>query len=101
MVAPRMRLSIRYQIVLLVSALVLVAMSIYLGLANNLLATDKLAYLYDTNTQLATTLAEEVHAGLNSYVDKLLYFGAEQAEQAIQPGVEPDRPARALFADDK
>lgn len=96
-----MRLSIRYQIVLLVSALVLVAMSIYLGLANNLLATDKLAYLYDTNTQLATTLAEEVHAGLNSYVDKLLYFGAEQAEQAIQPGVEPDRPARALFADDK
>jgi signal transduction histidine kinase len=101
MPAGKMRLSIRYQIVLLVSALVLVAMSIYLGLANNLLISDKLAYLYDTNTQLATTLAEEVHAGLDSYVDRLLYFGAEQAEQAIQPGVEPDRPARALFADDR
>ena len=95
-----MRLSIRTQIVLLVSALLLAAMGIYLTLATELFITDKRETLYGYNAQLARTLAEEVEITLHGTVDKLLYFGAEQAEQAIQPGVTPDRPARSLFADD-
>lgn len=92
--------SIRNQIVLLVSGLLLAALAVSLTLATRLFTSDKLAYLYDYNRQLASTLAEEVQVSLQGTVDKLLYFGAEQAEQAIQPGVTEDRPARSLFADD-
>ncbi|HVE85370.1 MAG TPA: HAMP domain-containing protein, partial [Myxococcales bacterium] len=95
-----MRLSIRTQIVLLVSLLLLAAMGIYLVLATRLFTADKLSFLYDYDAQLASTLADEVQASLHGTVDKLLFFGAEQAELAIQPGMTEDRPARSLFADD-
>ena len=93
-----MRLSIRYQIVALVGGLLLSAMSVNLWLATSLFTSDKLAYLYDFNSRLVGTLSEEVHANLSSLVDKLLFFGAEQAAHRGQ--VDPDQPAHLLFTDD-
>ncbi len=92
-----MKLSIRYQILLLVAAILSVAMVSYLSLANRLFAQDKLAYVYDVNRLLAQTLSEEVHTQLESLVDKLQYYGQEQL---TAPAKDRDRPARVLFAAD-
>ena len=96
-----MRLSIRSQIVLLVSSVLLVAMGIYLALATQLFTSDKLEALSESNAQLAGTLAEEVRGSVHATVDKLLYFGAEMAELSREPSAgNPHRPATALFAND-
>ncbi|HYV49906.1 MAG TPA: ATP-binding protein [Myxococcaceae bacterium] len=80
-----MRLSIRYQIILLVSGLLLGAMAIYLTLATRLLSADTLDTLKASNVQLAATLADEVQVNIKATVDKLLYFGAEQSVEVTRP----------------
>jgi len=80
-----MRLSIRYQIILLVSGLLLGAMAIYLTLATRLFSADTLDSLKASNVQLAGTLADEVQVNIRATVDKLLYFGAEQSVEVTRP----------------
>jgi len=94
MPAYGMRLSIRNQIVVLVSALLLAAMGSFLALAIHLFNSNKLDYLHDSNTQLARTLAEQVHSSLQHAMEELLSFDAQQAEQATQLALSrlPDDP---------
>jgi len=80
-----MRLSIRYQIILLVSGLLLGAMAIYLTLATRLFSADALDTLKASNVQLAATLADEVQVNVRATVDKLLYFGTEQSVEVTRP----------------
>ena len=80
-----MRISIRYQILGLVSLVVIGAMSAYAVYATQLITTDKLAYVYDLNTSLARTRSEEVQATLGALVDKLRYFDLQIA------GLDPAR----------
>ncbi|HEY8211974.1 MAG TPA: ATP-binding protein [Myxococcaceae bacterium] len=88
-----MRIPIRYQIVLLVSGLLLGAMGIYLTLATRLFTSNTLDTLKASNVQLAGTLADEVQVNVRTTVDKLLYFAAEQSMEIKSP------PAPLLEAD--
>lgn len=82
--ALAMRLSIRYQIIVLVSGLLLGAMAVYLALATRLVSADTLDSLKASNVQLAGTLADEVQVNVRATVDKLLYFGAEQSVEVTR-----------------
>jgi two-component system, NtrC family, sensor kinase len=97
---PRMpkglRLSIRYKVLALVAAILLVAMGAYVAFAVRLFTRDKLAYVYDLNATLTGTLAEEVELTVAALVDKLVYF-ANEHEQT--PG--RDSAAQRLFAGDR
>src|SRR4051812_3379390 len=81
----KMRLSIRYQIVLLVSGLILGAMGMYLTFATRLFTTSTLDTLKASNVQLAGTLADEVRVNVRTTVDKMLYFAAEQSLEVKRP----------------
>jgi signal transduction histidine kinase len=88
-----MRISIRYQIVALLGAILMGALGSYLYLATRLFSSDKLAYLYDFNSQLVGTVAEQVQAHLESRIDRLRYFGAERGDE--------NRAAQTLIAADE
>ncbi len=74
-----MKISIRYQILGLLTGLLLFVIVAYLLLATRLFTQDKLAYIYDLERSLTTTLSQEVRASIGSLVDKLGYFAEEQA----------------------
>ncbi len=91
-----MRLSIRTQIVALIAALLIGATSAYLYLAANLVTQDKVATLFDLSSRLALTLSDQLSSSTLSLVEKLLFFGAEQADANDAS----HRHATALFASD-
>ncbi len=88
------KISIRYQILLLTVGVLGVAITAYFMLATSLFTRDKLAYLYDLESSLTTIVAEEVRASMESSVDKLgwLALSHEQGGDA--------RAARMLLASD-
>lgn len=99
-----MRISIRYQILGLVTAILLGAMAAYLSWASRSFSADKVAYVYDVNRILAQTLSEEVRTHVLNLVDKLQYFSAEHARTAAGPQATADRTgkiARSLFDSDE
>ncbi len=90
-----MKISIRYQILGVLSALLLFTVAAYLLLASQLLADDKLAYIYDLERSVTATVSQEVHASLSSLVDKLDFFAAEEGRG------EGQRAAEALLSTDR
>ncbi|MBX7099231.1 MAG: HAMP domain-containing protein [Myxococcaceae bacterium] len=91
------RTTLRTQLVLLLSAMLVLAMGTFLWLATRVISADKLASVYDVNALLAGAVSAQVEAGLDALADKLRYFGTEHA--LTEPGLE--RKSRALFdADD-
>src|SRR5512146_1516029 len=86
-------MSIRFQIVALMGAVLLAAIALYLALATRLLTRDKLAYIYDLESSLGATLSEDVRGNVDTLVDKLSYFAAERT--ASGPAA-----ARALLSSD-
>jgi signal transduction histidine kinase len=89
-----MRISIRYQILGLMVGVVAVALAAFLALAVRLFTRDQLAYIYDLEASLTTTLAEEVRASLVSRVDKIGYFAVQQSAAG------PEAAARTLLSTD-
>jgi signal transduction histidine kinase len=89
-------LSIRAQIVVLVTAVLLVAMGVYLMLATRIVTSDKEASVYDSNALVAGTVAEQVDRTVDGIADKLRYFGQEYA---VTVG-DAERRARSLFTAD-
>ncbi|HEX9051973.1 MAG TPA: ATP-binding protein [Anaeromyxobacter sp.] len=87
-------MSIRFQIVTLMGAVLLAAIALYLALATRLLTRDKLAYIYDLESSLGATLSEDVRGNVETLVDKLAYFAAERTESG--PGA-----ARALLSSEQ
>jgi signal transduction histidine kinase len=90
------RLSIRAQVVLLVSLLLLAAMAVYLTLATRIVTRDKEATVYDVNALVARTVADQVETTVDGFADKLRYFGQEYA---TTPG-DAERRAKSLFSAD-
>jgi signal transduction histidine kinase len=84
-----MKMSIRYQILALLSALLVIAIVAHLYLANRLFTKDKLAYIYDMERSLTATVSQEVRASVGSLVDKLGYFAEEEARRNGQAAVAP------------
>lgn len=66
-----MKISIRYQILLLTVGVLGIAITAYFLLATRLFTRDKLAYIYDLESSLTAIVAEEVRASVDSRVDKL------------------------------
>lgn len=89
-----MKLSIRYQILILTVGVLGVAIAAYFLLATRLFTRDKLAYIYDLESSLTTIVAEEVRASVDSRVDKLGWLALSYA-----PGGDA-RPATVLLASD-
>ena len=87
-------MSIRYQILALMSVVLLGAIALYLVLATQLLTRDKLAYIYDLESSLGATISEEVRASVGTLVDKLSYFAADRASGG-------DAAAQALLSSDE
>ena len=89
-----MKISIRYQILLLTVGVLGIAITAYFLLATRLFTRDKLAYIYDLESSLTAIVAEEVRASVDSRVDKLgwLALSHEMGGDA--------RAARLLLASD-
>ena len=75
-----MKISIRFQILGLTVGVLGVAITAYFLLATRLFTRDKLAYIYDLESSLTTTVAEEVRASVGSRVDKLGWLALAQAQ---------------------
>jgi len=88
------KISIRYQILGLTVGVLGLAITAYFLLATRLFTRDKLAYIYDLESSLTTTVAEEVRASLGSRVDKLGWLALSQAQGGDA------RAARMLLASD-
>jgi signal transduction histidine kinase len=84
-----MKMSIRYQILALLSSLLVIAIVSHLFLANRLFTQDKLAYIYDLERSLTATVSQEVRASVGSLVDKLGYFAEEQARRNGEAALAP------------
>ncbi len=90
------RLSIRAQVVLLISLLLMAAMALYLTLATRIVTRDKEATVYDVNALVAGAVADQVETTVDGFTDKLRYFGQEYA---TTPG-DAERRAKSLFSAD-
>ena len=64
----RIRIPIRYKVLMLVSTMLLAALSSYLYLAVSLFTRDKLMYTFDLNSTLVQTLAAQVRAAIGVQV---------------------------------
>ena len=73
------RLSIRAQVVLLISLLLMAAMALYLTLTTRIVTRDKEATVYDVNALVAGAVADQVETTVDGFTDKLRYFGQEYA----------------------
>lgn len=79
-----MRFSIRYKMLLLVTAVLVLAMVSYLLLASTLFQRDKRAYIFDLNAGVAQTLAEEVASALESVAEKLTFYASDPKPQTLR-----------------
>lgn len=70
----RFRLSIRYKILLLILAMLLLTLGTYLYLATSLFKQDKLAYVYDLNSTLVESLSEQTRSSLTVLVKEANLF---------------------------
>ena len=80
MVSPsRVRISIRYKLLAVITALLLVALGAYVYLATTLFNRDKLAYVFDANAALVESLADQTQANLTALTQILTLFGRDVA----------------------
>src|SRR5690348_16060212 len=87
------RLSIRYKMLLVIAGVLLVAMGTYLYLASSLFTQDKLAYIYDLNASLVSSLTEQTRSSLDVLIKELNVFAHEQSRGSAATdlfGREPD-----------
>ena len=70
-----MRISLRYQILAVLTVIMVGAMGAYLYLTTDLVARDKLAYAYDVISVLGNSKAEEVSSSLDTLGNRLRFLG--------------------------
>jgi two-component system NtrC family sensor kinase len=87
------RLSVRHQVLLVVSGLLLLAMGTYLYIATSLFSQDKRAYVYDLQSSLVETLSEQTAADLSLLAADATSF-AHETDSDLTPA------ARNGLADD-
>lgn len=73
----RLRVSLRYKILLVIAGVLLVAMGTYLYLASSLFTQDKLVYIYDLNASLVSSLTEQTRSNLTVMQQELEVFAQE------------------------
>ena len=87
----RVRLSIRYKLLLVISALLLLAVGAYVYLATTLFNRDKIAYVFDASASHVETVAEQTRSNLTVLGQVLALF----ARDAAAPGADEARRATA------
>lgn len=92
--ARRLKLSIRFKLLLLISVLLLAILGTHLYLATSLFSEDKLAYIYDLSASQVATLTEQTHASLSVLLKESQLF----VREAFAPSVADDQ-AKALAAE--
>ena len=75
-----LRIPIRYKMLGLISAVLIVAMVTYLVLANSLFQQDKRAYIYDLNASLVEGLSEQTSASLQVLVKEVSLVAREMLD---------------------
>jgi len=95
----KLRVSIRFKMLFVIAAVLLLAMGTYLYLATTLFTRDKLAYIYDLNSSMVETLSEQTRADLTVLVRELNLLlrdvslteeGAEESASLAFFALEPD-----------
>ncbi len=92
----RLRIPIRFKILVVVAVLLLAAMSAYLVLATRLFRRDKLAYVFDLNSALTKSLAEQTRATLFVAIEQGRLLAREMDHPEITPE-QRDALAAAMF----
>lgn len=93
----KLRISIRFKMLIVISSILLLSMGTYLYLATTLFTRDKLAYVYDLNSSLVETISEQTRANLNVVI-KGLYLFARDALRADATEQQRSEIAADLFA---
>lgn len=96
-----MRLSLRYQILLLLLATVVLSTGAVVAIGAAVITRDKLGFVYEDNAQLADGLAEQVRASVQSAAERLLYLGGALAAADSRHPDEAQRAADAFFEADR
>jgi signal transduction histidine kinase len=73
------RLSIRYKLLFVISALLLLAVGAYVYLATTLFNRDKMAYVFDANASHVETVAEQTRSNLTVLGQVLALFARDAA----------------------
>jgi hypothetical protein len=84
-----MKLSLRFQVIGLGTAVLLAGMLTYMYFATAVVTRDKLAYVYDVNAALVAAKSEELRSNLNSLADKLLLVAEQHAADDQGRDLEP------------
>jgi len=82
----KIRLSIRYKMLIVISIVLFATMVSYLYLATKLFTNDKLAYIYDLNSSLVESLSEQTYSELTVLAKELNMF----IREVLQPSL-PDK----------
>ncbi len=76
----RVRLSIRYKLLLVISALLLLAVGAYVYLATTLFNRDKIAYVFDASASHVETVAEQTRSNLTVLGQVLALFARDAVD---------------------
>lgn len=66
----KLGLSLKYKLLLLLTAIPLVSLSVYLFIATKEFEKDKLPYVLDSSTAMAKSLAQQIRMEVDSFLDK-------------------------------
>ncbi len=97
MAKMRLRLSIRYKMLLTIMVVLLLAIGTYLYLATSLFTEDKLTYVYDLNSLMVETLSEQTQSNLNVTTEKLSLFTRDVITKKL-PDEERDQVVKDFFS---
>lgn len=80
----KLRFSIRYKILSMVTALLVAAIVLYLMLATMIFRQDKMELVFDLNKSVVSTLATEVDTTLHGVTDKLRLYTLFLEREVVQ-----------------
>ena len=83
----KIRLSIRYKLLILLTVLPLVSLSLYLLMASRLFETDKIAYVFDSSVGVSRSLSVQIRMEVDSFLSKAkpIVEGYDYVEKKFSP----------------
>jgi len=84
---PKVRLSIRYKLLILLTSLPLLSLSLYLLMATRLFETDKIAYVFDSSVGVSRALSMQIRIEVDSFLAKAkpIVEGYNYVEKKFSP----------------
>lgn len=84
---PKVRLSLRYKLLILLTVLPLLSLSLYLLMATRLFETDKIAYVFDSSVGVSRSLSMQIRIEVDSFLAKAkpIVEGYNYVEKKFSP----------------